>query len=295
LEETGSVTDAHDRLSLGRGPPVRRPVGWQPAREATSRDDLSLRRGEPYPLAGRLDRARRLPFGRGGTAFKKPVATRSDSTASPSVGPNLVRLPVGSDVPRRSLLDGRGAAVGNRTAIRTFATASPSVATNLLKLPVGSDGPGGSRAPPPRPGSLLEETGSVTDAHDRLSLGRGPPVRRPVGWQPAREATSRDDLSLRRGEPYPLAGRLDRARRLPPPLMPAGGIGTLCEKGRAGGRARQPARPLAGQSSGDDRRQVGWFLLSVSRPQPRLSLVYNLNHRRDFRLIASCLSSQRRE
>ena len=63
--------------------------------------------------------------------------------------------------------------------------------------------------------------------------------------------------------PYEIrsTGRLEAARG--PPLARAGG--TCLEKGRAGGRARRPARPLAwDRPKKERRRHLGWMLKSKS-------------------------------
>jgi len=57
--------------------------------------------------------------------------------------------------------------------------------------------------------------------------------------KPARERDPNDYLSLSRSEPEQLAGSSERLNMRSPHFKP------VSEKGRAGGRARQPARPSA--------------------------------------------------
>ena len=59
------------------------------------------------------------------------------------------------------------------------------------------------------------------------------------GKKPARERDPNDYLSLSRSEPEQLAGSSGRLKMRSPHFKP------VSEKGRAGGRARQPARPSA--------------------------------------------------
>ena len=77
--------------------------------------------------------------------------------------------------------------------------------------------------------------------------------------KPANDKIPHEDLSPPRTKPDRLAGWI----QLPAPLSP--GRELLSEKGRAGGRARRPARPLAGDRSSDGTATPEGWLLKVGQ------------------------------
>jgi len=112
---------------------------------------------------------------------------------------------------------GSAAFVKNRTAFVIPATASPSVATIQIDCRLAQAGSATSRV----------GAGCKNRLQSRYAAAASPSamknrIHKPVG-------------SLR--------------LNVSPPFVPAGDRNRSCEKGRAGGRARHPARPLAGQSS----------------------------------------------
>ncbi len=79
--------------------------------------------------------------------------------------------------------------------------------------------------------------------------------------KPARDQVPNDYLSPSRSKPKQLTGWLKCLGTRTKPMARA-----WCEKGRAGGRARHPARPLAGSRSLSLKRlsPMGWILKSLS-------------------------------
>ena len=236
--------------------PARRPLRLPDRRERLDRHDLRPSHRERHePGAGAalvLDRLRRLgPGDRGPAARGHPIRGASarfraswantSATASCSRLEDAVRKMTSLNAAKVGLFDRGLLAPGLFADVTVFDPQSRDRSGDLPRaVPVQH----GHRRMSWSTAGWCWKT-AVNDRRPgpgRVAAGIGR-VMSKEKKKPARERDPNDYLSLSRSEPDQLAGSSGKLETCLSHLEP------VCEKGRAGGRARQPARPLAGSRS----------------------------------------------